>query len=60
MVTRDEDDPRNKEEGETGPGGVRMVVESDLFDDAAHSHYWDAMLAPGSPMFEELSKLKVS
>jgi hypothetical protein len=55
MVTRDKDDPRNKEEGERGPGGVRIVIPADLFDFAAVAR----MRAPGSPMFEELSKMKV-
>jgi hypothetical protein len=59
MVTRDEDDPRNKEEGESGPGGVRMVVPDDLFVDAAMNWYGNEELAPGRPMFEELSNMKV-
>ena len=57
MITRDKDDPRNKEEGETGPGGVRMVVAADMFNDMTRFH--EQMLRPGSPMAEELSKMKV-
>ncbi len=59
MVTRDEDDPRNNEEGERGPGGIRMVVESDLMLRDAMVLFSEQMRAPGSPMSEELSKMKV-
>ena len=59
MVLRDEDDPRNEEEGERGPGGVRMVVWDDLYNTDGNSCFKDQMLSPGSPMFEELSKMKV-
>ncbi len=59
MVTRDEDDPRNKEEGERGPGGVRMIVYSDMSWSIAITRFKKEMRAPGSPMFEELSKMKV-
>ena len=59
MVTRDKDDPRNKEEGEMGPGGVRMVVMADMRNDAAMVRFWAEMHARGSRMYEELSKMKV-
>ncbi len=59
MVTRDKDDPRNKEEGERGPRGVRMVVEDDLVCFVAADMFQEQMEAPGSPMFEELSKMMV-
>jgi hypothetical protein len=59
MVARDKDDRRNREEGESGPGGVRMVVEADLMNEDALGWFWDQMNEPGSPMFEELSKMEV-
>jgi hypothetical protein len=59
MVMRDKDDPRNNEPGERGPGGVRMVIPADLFDYPAEFLFKARMNAPGSPMFEELSKMKV-
>jgi hypothetical protein len=59
MVTRDKDDPRNKKAGEMGPGGVRMVVQADLIYFGAYLLCNRRMKAPGSPMFEELSKKKV-
>ena len=59
MVTRDKDDPRNEEEGERGPGGVRMVVEDDLYNTGGNDRFLDQMRRPGSPMDEELSKMKV-
>ncbi len=59
MVTRDKEDPRNKEEGERGPGGVRMVIPADLVHQDARTRFSEQMRAPGSPMFEELSKMKV-
>jgi hypothetical protein len=59
MVTRDKDDPRNKEEGERGPGGVRIVVMDDLTDHYARAGFRHQMRVPGSPMFEKLSKMKV-
>jgi hypothetical protein len=60
MVARDKDDPRNKDDGEMGPGGVRMVVEKDLFEVRGMLRFHKQMLAQGNPMFEELSKMKVS
>jgi hypothetical protein len=59
MVTRDEDDPRNKEEGEMGPGGVRMVVMRDLRSLDNVDQFIDEMLTPGSRMYDEVSKMKV-
>ena len=59
MITRDKDDPRNKEKGERGPGGVRMVVWDDFSNSGGTFCFLDQMLSPGSPMFEELSKMKV-
>ncbi len=60
MVTRDKNDPRNKEEVETGPGGVRMVVMADLFSNGVVTERFEKdMLTPGSRMFDELSKMKV-
>ena len=59
MITRDKDDLRNKEEGEMGRRGVRMVVMADLQNDSALSRFWAEMEAPGSRMYEELSKMRV-
>jgi hypothetical protein len=59
MVMRDKDDPRNEEEGEMGPGGIQMVVEEDMGNDAGHKRFCAEMLAPGSRMYDELSKTKV-
>ena len=59
MVTRDKDDPRNKEEGETGRRGVRMVVVEDLHNAPALERFRAEMETPGSRMSEELSKMRV-
>jgi hypothetical protein len=59
MATRAEDDPRNNEPGERGPGGVRMVVVADLCNQHVIRRFSEQMKAPGSPMFEEISKMKV-
>jgi hypothetical protein len=59
MITRDKNDQRNKEEGERGPGGVRMVVERDVRNPDAISRFVEEMRAPGSRMYDEISKMKV-
>jgi hypothetical protein len=59
MVTRDREDPRNKEEGERGPGGVRMVVMRDLLNSGGIDKFYAEMRAPGSHLYDEISKMKV-
>jgi hypothetical protein len=59
MITRDKNDPRNKEEGERGPGGVRMVVMQDLQNIGAIDSFIQEMLSPGSRLYDEVSKMKV-
>ena len=59
MITRDKDDARNKEEGEMGRRGVRMVVTADLENMPAMRRFWAEMVDPGSRMYEELSNMRV-
>jgi hypothetical protein len=59
MVMRDKNDARNKEAGERGPGGVRMVVERDFRNMDAINRFMREMRAPGSRMYDEVSKMKV-
>lgn len=59
MVTRDEDDPRNEEEGEMNCRGERLVVMGELQNGAAIVAFMYEMKSPGSHMYDELQKLKV-
>lgn len=63
MVTRDKNDPRNEAEGELGVGidaGTRLIVKGDVNSVAGYEGFCEKMRAPGSCLFEKLSKLKES
>jgi hypothetical protein len=59
MITRAKDDPRNKKDGEMGPGGVRMVVRKDLRNPDAIKRFMREMNTPGSRMYNETFDMKV-
>ncbi len=60
MITRDKDDPRNKEECEMGPGGLRLVIVGDLLHDDAMQTFRKEMDSPGSRLYGEISGMKMS